>query len=64
MAYSQVTQPLPELRMKWGTVSSMDAVQITRVFPTSNSTEPSAVEMKSGTIFTGRIWSRARLSLR
>jgi len=50
--------------MKAGTVSSIDAVQITRVLPTSMSAEPSAVEMKSGTMLTGRIWSGARLSER
>src|SRR5438552_13142340 len=64
MAYSEVIQPLPLLRRNCGTVSSTDAVQITRVLPISMSTEPSAVEMKSGTMFTGRIWSGARLSER
>jgi hypothetical protein len=42
----------------------MDAVQITRVFPTSISTDPSAEVMKSGMIETGRSWSTARLSER
>jgi hypothetical protein len=64
MLYSAVIQPLPLLRMNDGTVSSMDAVQITRVLPTSIKTEPSAVLMNPGTIFTGRIWSGARLSER
>jgi hypothetical protein len=64
MLYSALIQPFPLLRMKAGTVSSTEAVQITRVFPTSINTEPSAVLMKSGTIFTGRNWSGARLSLR
>ncbi len=50
--------------MNTGTVSSIDAVQITRVFPTSISTDPSAVVMKSGTIETGRSWSSERLSER
>ena len=45
MLYSLVTQPLPLLRRNWGTVSSIEAVQITRVLPTSMSTEPSAVLM-------------------
>ena len=64
MPYSLVIQPLPELRIQEGTASSTDAVQITRVLPTSISTEPSAVEMYSGTRFTGRIWSGVRLSER
>ena len=48
MLYSLEIQPLPELRMNCGTVSSIEAVQMTRVLPTSIRTEPSAVEMKSG----------------
>src|SRR2546430_4541543 len=39
---------------KGGTPSSTVAVQITRVFPSSMSTLPSAVEMKSGVILSGR----------
>ena len=54
MLYSLETHPLPELRKNCGTVSSTDAVQITRVLPTSISTDPSAVEMKSGVKVTGR----------
>jgi hypothetical protein len=42
MPYSAVTQPLPVLRRNGGTLSSMLAVQITLVWPTSISTEPSA----------------------
>ena len=64
MEYSLEIHPLPELRMKAGTVSSIDAVQITRVLPTSISTEPSAVVMKSGVKVMGRSWSGARLSER
>ena len=64
MPYSLVTQPLPLLRRNCGTVSSMVAVQMTRVLPSSIRHEPSAVEMKSGTMFTGRIWSGERLSER
>jgi hypothetical protein len=45
-----------------GTPSSTVAVQITRVFPNSISTLPSAVEIKSGVIFSGRIWSALRPS--
>src|SRR5258708_4760907 len=62
--YSLEIHPLPELRRNEGTVSSTEAVQITRVLPTSMRAEPSAVEMKSGVMVTGRIWSGARLSLR
>ena len=42
MPYSAVTQPLPVPRRNGGTRSSIDAVQITRVRPTSISTDPSA----------------------
>src|ERR1039458_9666026 len=62
--YSPEIHPLPELRRNTGTVSSTDAVQMTRVLPISISAEPSAVEMKSGMMLTGRICSGARLSLR
>ena len=62
--YSPEIHPLPELRKNAGTASSTEAVQITRVFPISISAEPSAVEMKSGTMLTGRICSAVRLSLR
>jgi hypothetical protein len=40
------------------------AVQITRVLPSSINTLPSAVEIKSGVIFKGRICSALRPSLR
>jgi len=43
MEYSAVTQPLPDPRRKFGTVSSIDAVHNTRVLPTSIKAEPSAV---------------------
>jgi len=42
MPYSAVTQPLPVPRRNGGTRSSSEAVQITRVRPTSISTDPSA----------------------
>jgi hypothetical protein len=48
--------------MNWGTVSSIDAVQMTRVLPISISTDPSAVEMNSGVMVTGRSCSGERLS--
>ena len=64
MLYSAVIQPLPEPFMNAGTDSSTEAVQITRVLPTSINAEPSAMAMKLGTILTGRIWSGARLSER
>ena len=64
MEYSAVIHPLPEPFMKPGTDSSIDAVHMTRVLPTSISAEPSAVEMNSGVMLTGRICSGARLSER
>src|SRR5689334_14504944 len=64
MLYSAVIHPLPVPFIKPGTLSSMEAVQITRVLPTSISVEPSAVEMNSGIMFTGRICSGVRLSER
>ena len=64
MLYSAVIHPFPDPFIKAGTVSSMEAVQITRVLPISISAEPSAVGIKSGTMFTGRIWSGERLSER
>jgi len=64
MPYSLDTQPLPLLRRKVGTASSTEAVQMTRVLPTSMRAEPSAVWMKSGKMVTGGIWSKARLSER
>jgi hypothetical protein len=42
MPYSAVTQPRPLFLRKGGTLSSTDAVQMTRVRPTSISTDPSA----------------------
>ena len=64
MEYSAVIQPLPAPFRKPGTDSSMEAVQITRVLPISISAEPSAVEMKSGMMLTGRTCSGVRLSER
>ena len=52
--YSLVTQPFPVPFRNVGTPSSKLAVQITRVFPTSMSTLPSALGMKSGVNRTGR----------
>src|ERR1700758_2727200 len=62
MPYSPVTQPFPVPFKNEGTPSSTVAVQITRVFPNSISTLPSAWEMKSGVIFSCRIWSALRPS--
>src|SRR6266851_1449583 len=64
MPYSPVTQPLPWPFKNDGTPSSTVAVQITRVLPISINTLPSALGIKSGVNFTGRIWSCARPSLR
>ena len=54
MADALEIHPVPLLRRNWGTLSSTEAVQITRVLPTSMRAEPSAVEMKSGVMLTGR----------
>jgi hypothetical protein len=43
MAYSAVTQPEPEPFMKWGTLSSTLAAQMTRVPPTEMRADPSAL---------------------
>jgi hypothetical protein len=48
--YSEVIQPFPLFLMNDGTVSSTLAVQITRVRPTSISTDPSAELMNPGVI--------------
>src|SRR3954469_23230980 len=64
MPYSAVTHPLPVLRRNGGTRSSMLAVQITRVRPTSISTDPSACGRKPGVIVVGRRSVGARPSLR
>jgi hypothetical protein len=64
MPYSLVTQPLPAPFKKPGTPSSTVAVQMTRVLPSSINTLPSAVEIKSGVILSGRIWSTPRPSAR
>src|SRR6186997_3517650 len=64
MPYSAVTQPLPVLRRNGGTRSSTLAVQMTRVRPTSISTEPSAWARKPGVIVVGRRSVGARPSLR
>jgi len=53
--YSEVIQPLLVPFRNDGTVSSTEAVQITRVRPTSINTDPSACEMNPGVIFIGRI---------
>jgi hypothetical protein len=53
--YSAVTQPLPVLRMNCGTLSSTDAAQSTRVFPTVISADPSAVFKNPVSMLTGRI---------
>jgi len=59
MPYSAVTQPLPVPRRNGGTLSSMLAAQMTRVSPTSISTEPSACARKLGVSRTGRSSSRS-----
>jgi hypothetical protein len=49
-----VTQPVPRPDIQRGTLSSADAVQITRVSPAEISAEPVAVRMKFGSISIGR----------
>ncbi len=62
IAYSAVTQPWPCPLRKGGTLSSIDAVQMTFVAPNSTSTEPSGWSRKSRVRVTGRSWSGARPS--
>ncbi len=62
--YSAVTQPVPLPAIQRGTLSCTVAVQITRVFPIENSTEPCADCMKSGCRSSGRSSSAARPSWR
>src|SRR4051794_24767451 len=64
MPYSAVTHPLPLLRRNGGTRSSMLAVQMTRVRPTSMSTDPSAWARNPGVSFVGRSCEVERPSLR
>src|SRR5450759_3804968 len=64
MPYSAVTQPFPVLRMNGGTRSSTLDVQITRVRPTSISTDPSACARKPGVIVVGRSCEGERPSMR
>ena len=48
IAYSAVTQPRPRPSIQRGTVSLIEAVQITRVSPCENSADPSAVRDEPG----------------
>ena len=54
MPYSAVTQPPPLPAIQRGTLSSTDAVQMTRVSPSEISAEPVALRTKPGSISTGR----------
>jgi hypothetical protein len=54
MPYSAVTQPLPLPTIQRGTLSSTEAVQITRVSPHEISAEPLALRTKPGSMSTGR----------
>ena len=58
--YSAVSQPRPCPFIQRGTPPWAEAVQITRVSPTSISTDPVAVRMKSGWIAVGRICPASR----
>src|SRR5438270_2751931 len=62
MEYTAVTQPLPLPRRNCGTLSSTEAAQSTRVFPTVISADPSAVFRYPVSMLTGRIWSGFRSS--
>ena len=62
--YSALTQPRPVPRSQRGVSASMLAVQITRVRPIENSTEPSAVSTNPGSRSRGRSSSSARPSCR
>src|SRR6266516_5551016 len=62
--YSAVSQPRPAPVSHLGTLSTIDAVQITRVSPIENSAEPVAGRTKPGSIVTGRSSSAARPSRR
>ena len=62
--YSAVTQPRPLPCIHFGTFSSTDAVQITRVPPIDISAEPDAVDTKPGSIRTSRRSPGARPSWR
>src|SRR5690349_14977337 len=64
MPYSAVTHPFPVLRRNGGTRSSMLAVQITFVRPTSMSTDPSACARNPGVIVVGRGSAGERPSMR
>src|SRR5688500_19099978 len=60
MPYSAVTHPLPLPRRNGGTRSSTLAAQMTRVRPTSISTDPSACKRKFGVRTVGRSSCGAR----
>jgi hypothetical protein len=62
--YSAVTQPVPLPAIQRGTLSWTVAVQITRVRPIENNTDPAAVSTKSGSRSSGRSWSASRPSWR
>jgi hypothetical protein len=54
MAYSAVTHPRPVFFRKGGTVSSMEAVQMTFVFPIAIRMDPAGCRRKSMVMFTSR----------
>src|SRR5690349_12694794 len=64
MPYSAVTHPLPVPRRNGGTRSSVEAVQITLVLPTSINTDPSACRRYPGVMRVGRIAPASRPSSR
>jgi hypothetical protein len=58
--YSAVTQPRPLPTIQRGTLSSTEAVQMTRVSPAEISAEPVALRTKPGSISSGRSSCGAR----
>src|SRR5260221_1079899 len=60
MPYSAVTQPLPVLRKKGGTFSSIEAVHSTWVLPNFARQEPSAYLLTLISNVISRNWSTAR----
>ena len=64
IAYSDVTQPLPESFSQRGTPGVNEATQSTRVFPNSTSTEPSAWSNHLRVTLISRSWLLFLPSLR
>jgi hypothetical protein len=61
--YSAVIQPSPESFLNRGTPGETEAVQSTRVLPTSIKHEPSGAEVQFTLKLTGRSWLALRPSV-